>query len=89
MVAVGDEQLELQRLEVVLRHARAGEAVEDDEQRVDLPQLAEQLRPGPGTSTTRTAAGVTLRACTTSRELVEPRVGDLRHADVAVRAARR
>ena len=46
VVAVGDEQLELQRLEVVGRHPRAGEAVEHDEQRVDLPQVAEQRRPG-------------------------------------------
>ncbi len=46
MVAVGDEQLELQRLEVVRRDARAGEAVEHDEQRVDLAQVAEQRRPG-------------------------------------------
>src|SRR5581483_11664171 len=42
VVAVGDEQLEAKRLEVVVGHARAGEAVEDDEERVDLPQVPEQ-----------------------------------------------
>src|SRR5436305_394129 len=41
-VAVGDEQLELQRLEVVGRNAGAGEPVEHDEQRVDLAQVAEK-----------------------------------------------
>src|SRR5581483_9770093 len=46
VVAVGDEQLELQRLEIVLRDARAREAVENDEERVYLAQLPEQLRPG-------------------------------------------
>src|SRR5207302_390295 len=46
VIAVGDEQLELQRLQVVVRHPRAGEPVEDDEERVDLTQLAEQLRTG-------------------------------------------
>ena len=48
MVAVGDEQLEAQRLEVVRGHAGAREAVEDDEQRVDLAQVPEQRRPGAG-----------------------------------------
>src|SRR5207248_6781328 len=43
MVAVGDEELKLQRLEVVGGDARAGEAVEDDEERVDLPQVAQKL----------------------------------------------
>ena len=41
VVAVGDEQLEPQRLEVVVRNVRAGEAVEHDEQRVDLTQVPE------------------------------------------------
>ena len=44
VVAVGDEELELQRLEVVRRNARAREPVEDDKQGVDLAQIAEQLR---------------------------------------------
>src|SRR6478736_642906 len=48
VVAVGDEQLELQRLEVVGGNAGAGEAVEDDEKRVDLSQVAEQRRACPG-----------------------------------------
>src|ERR671922_2221348 len=42
VVAVGDEQLELQRLEIVRGHAGAGEAVEHDEQRVDLAQVPQQ-----------------------------------------------
>ena len=65
MVAVGDEQLELQRLEVVAGIPRPGPAVEDDEQSVDLAQVAEQRRPVPSTSTTRIAAGVTFFAETT------------------------
>ena len=45
---------------------RAGERVEHDEQRVDLAEVAEQLRAGARTSTTRTAAGVTFFAWTIS-----------------------
>ena len=41
VVAVGDQELELQRLEVVGGDARAREAVEDDEERVHLAQVAE------------------------------------------------
>ena len=39
-------------------------------------------RPVPGTSTTRTAAGVTFFAPDEARELGEPLVGDRRHPDV-------
>src|SRR5581483_3256261 len=46
VVAVGDEQLELERLQVVVGDTRAREPVEHDEERVDLTQLPEQLRPG-------------------------------------------
>ena len=42
VVAVGDEQLEPERLEVALRVASAREAVGDGEQRVRLAQAAEQ-----------------------------------------------
>ena len=59
-----------------------GEAVEHGEERVDLAKLAEDLRAGPGTSTTRIAAGVTFFEPTTSREPVEPVVGDHRHPEV-------
>ncbi len=46
VVAVGDEQLEPQRLEVVRGDPRPREPVEDDEQRIDLAKVAEQLRTG-------------------------------------------
>ena len=42
VVAIRDEQLELQRLEIGCGLARAGPAVEHREQRVDLPQVPEQ-----------------------------------------------
>ena len=48
MVAIGDEKLERQRLEVISGNARAGETVENDEKRVHLPQIAEKLRSRPG-----------------------------------------
>ena len=46
VIAVCNEQLELQRLEVVIRNTRTGEAIEHDEERVDLTQIPEQCRPG-------------------------------------------
>jgi signal peptidase I len=41
VIAVRDKQLELQRLEVVVRNTRAGKAVQHHEQRVDLAQIPE------------------------------------------------
>ena len=46
VVAIGDEQLEPKCLEIVRRDARAREAVQHDEERVHLTQVAEQLRTG-------------------------------------------
>ena len=48
VVAVGDEQLEPQVLEIAGRVGAGREAVEDDEQRVDLAQVPEQRRPRAG-----------------------------------------
>ena len=46
--------------------ASDAEAAHHDEERVDLPQVAELRRPDPGTSCTRIVAGVTFRAFTTA-----------------------
>ena len=62
VVAVGDEQLEPERLEVVRGRGVVGEPVQHREDRVDLPEVSEELRPRAGTSTTRIAAGVTFLA---------------------------
>ena len=83
VVAVGDEQLELQRLEVVApdracRTSRRG-------RRAARPPDAgcrAAAAPVPGTSTTRTAAGVTFFAVTTAASALEALVGNRRHADV-------
>ena len=62
VVAVGDEQLELERLEVSVGIGSGREAVRDGQQRVDLTQVAEQLRrPCPARRRRAIAAGVTLR----------------------------
>jgi hypothetical protein len=44
VLAVGDDQLEPERLEVRWGIRALGEAIEDGEQRVGLPQLARNLR---------------------------------------------
>ena len=89
MVAVGDEQLELQRLEIGGRVGAGEKPSSDDEQRVDLAEGAELRRPGPGTSCTRSAAGVTSSPSTTSASALEPLVGDRRHAEVRSSRTRR
>ncbi len=89
MVAVGHEQLELQRLEVVVRNARPREPVDDDEQGVDLAQLPEQLRTCAAHLDDADGRGRHLARVHDLRELVEARVGNGGHADLALRAAAR
>ena len=48
VIAVGNEELELQRLEIVVGNPRAGPVVEHGEERVDLAEVSEELRAGPG-----------------------------------------
>src|SRR5207244_4946622 len=48
VVAVRDEQLELERLEVIGGNARAGKAVENHQKRIHLAQVPEELRTRSG-----------------------------------------
>ena len=92
VVAVGDEQLELQVLEVAGRIGARREAVEDDEQRVDLAQVAEQRRPRAWNVLDANRDRGDLPRRDDLSERVEARVGDLGHADVrlpVLAAARR
>src|SRR5215468_7607091 len=87
VVAVGDEQLELQRLEVVGRNARAREAVEHHEERIDLSQIPEQLRPRPGNVDDPNSRRRDLSRTDRPGELLEALVGNLRHPDVLLAGA--
>src|SRR6478735_4191074 len=89
VVAVGDEQLELQCLEIVVRRRAVGEAVEHREDGVDLTEVAEKLR-----SRARNVhdADRCRRHLLRLDELGEPAealVGDRRHADVGLVRHRR
>ena len=86
VVAVGDEQLELQRLEIVVRDARPREAVEHDEQRVDLAQVAEQRRAGAAHLDDANRRGRDLARIDDVGELLQPRIRDRRHPHLAARA---
>jgi hypothetical protein len=86
MIAVGDEQLEAQRLQIVGRDARAGETVEHDEQRIDLAEVAEQLRAGPANLDDTDRCRRHLPCADDVRNLRQARIRDSRHADVAGRA---
>ena len=66
VIAIGDEQLELERLEVVGR-ARVGEKPSSTARIASTwRRLPSSAGPVPGTSTTRIAAGVTFRAETSA-----------------------
>src|SRR5262249_46965158 len=47
MIAICDEELELQRLEIVTRRPGTRESVQHDEQSIDLTQISEQRRTCP------------------------------------------
>src|SRR5205823_5545941 len=81
VVAIGDEQLEPKRLEVVGRHPRPREPVEHDEERVDLAEVAEQLGPGPLDVDDADRRGRHLLRLDDTGESVEALVRDRRHAD--------
>jgi hypothetical protein len=82
VVAVGDEQLELQRLEVRRRIARPRPAVEDGKQRVVLPQVPEQRCSGSRYVDDPHRRRRHLLGVDDVREPAEACIGDLRHADV-------
>ena len=89
VIAVCDEQLELERLEVVVRCRPVREPVEDGEDRVDLPEVAEQLRTGAGHVDDSDRRRGHLAGGDELGEPPEPPVGDRRHADVRLLADRR
>ena len=82
MVAVGDEQLELQVLQVAGRISPGREAVEHDEQRVDLAQVSEQRGPGPRNVLNADRRRRDLLRVHDLRQRIQPRIGDRSHADV-------
>jgi hypothetical protein len=89
VVAVRDEELELQRLEIRRRIARAGPAVEHGEQRVDLAQVPEQCRARSRHVDDANRCGRDLLRGHDAGELIEARVRDRRHADVLLADAAR
>ncbi len=82
VVAVGDEQLELERLEIGSRIRARREAVGDGEHGVDLPQTAQEGRPGTRHVDDPQRRRRDLARADELRELRQPRVGNRRHADV-------
>ena len=82
VVAVGHEELEPQGLEVVVRTGVTREPVQHGEDGVDLAQVAEELWPGAGHVDHADRGGCDLPRRHEARELLEPVVGDRRHADV-------
>ena len=85
MVAIGDEQLELQRLEIVRRNPRSGEAVEHDEKRIDLPQITQERRPRTAHLDDTDRRRRHLARLHDVGELLQAWVGDRRHSDLAAR----
>ena len=82
MVAVVDEQLERERLEIGRGIGIGAEATEDDEQRVDLPEIAELRRGAAGDVLHPDRRRRHLARVDDLRKCVEPDVGDRRDADV-------
>ena len=84
VIGVGDEQLELELLEVALRIASRREPVRDGQQRVDLTQAAEERGPRAGDVLHPDRGGCELLRADERRDPVEPVVGDRGHADVGL-----
>ena len=82
VVAVGDEQLELERLEIVVRGRRPRRSREHDEQRVDLPEVPEQRGAGAGHVLDADRRRRDLARLDDLGQRAEALVGDRRHADV-------
>ena len=82
MVRVRDEQLELELLEVAPRVARAGKAVRDSKERIDLPKTSQEGRTGAGHILDPHCGGCQLPRADERADPLQPVVGDRRHADV-------
>ena len=89
VIAIRDEQLELQRLEIGRRLARARPAVQHGEQRVDLPEVPEQRRARAGHVDDANRGRRDLLRRDDARELIEALVRDRRHPDMLLPDARR
>ena len=87
MVAVRDEQLELERLEVIGGNARAGKAVENNEKGVHLAQVPEELRTRSGDVDDADGGRGDLPRAHGPGEPIETLVRDLRHSDVLLARA--
>ncbi len=82
VLVVGDEELQLERLEIAGRVRVLAPAVQDGEQRVDLAETAEKLTAGARHVDDPHGGRRDLLGRDDRGDLVEPRVGDRRHADV-------
>src|SRR5262249_27656735 len=82
VIAVGDQQLEPKRLQVVVRAPRARPRIQDDEQRVDLAQVAEQLSAGSGNIDDAKRSRRDLLRVLDRRDRLEPLVGNRGPADL-------
>ena len=82
MIAIRDQQLELQGDEIVVGIACSRPGVEDDEQRVGLAEVAEQLRACPRDVDHAQNGGRDLLRLLNVRDGPEALVRNRRHADV-------
>ena len=89
VVAVGDEQLELERLQIVPWACLGREAIGDREEGVDLTQVPEQRRARPRHVLHADRCRRDLLRVDDPGELPEPVVGDRRHSDVRLRSGTR
>jgi hypothetical protein len=89
VIAVGDEELELQRFEVVVGRRVVGEAVEHGEDCIHLAEVPEELWPGARDVDDADRGGRHLLRMDERGEPVEALVGDRGHADVGLVGHRR
>ena len=82
VVAVGDDQLELDRLEVVLRVGLRAEAAQHGDERIGLAQLAEDGRAQPGQVDDLDSGGSRLVGALDFGDRLETLVGDRGDANV-------
>ena len=85
VVAVRDQQLQLELLEVAGGIGSGREAVGDAQEGVDAAEVAEQRSAGPRNVLHPDRGGRELRRALDPRDRVETSVSDLRHADVLLR----
>jgi hypothetical protein len=85
VVAVGDDQLKPEALDVRGGVRSTREAIQDGEERVGLTELARDLGPPPGHVDDPDRGGCRLLRPDEGRELLEPLVGDDGHSHVRLR----